>query len=213
MGEIKTIIIKGKVLKKNLIGKAIHILKKGGLIIYPTETCYGIGCDALNEDAIEKVYRVKKRRKRKPLPIIVSSLEMMKKYGKITKEVEYLVKKFMPGPLTIVVEKKKTIPDILNPKEIAFRISSHPIAQQLVEKLNKPITATSANISGNKPIYSGEEIVKIFNGKVDMIIDSGNLPLIQPSTIIRVKKSKIELIREGAIPFNIVLREFKKIIE
>ena len=210
---MKTIVIKGDKPTKKLIEKAIDILKNGGLIVYPTETCYGIGCDALNENAVEKIYRVKKREKKKPLSIIVSSLEMMRKYGKITKEVEYLVKKFMPGPLTIVVEKKRTIPDILNPKEIAFRISSHPIAQQLVKELDKPITATSANISGSKPIYSSEEIVKIFNGKVDMIIDSGNLPLIQPSTIIRVKKSKIELIREGAIPFDIVLREFKKIIE
>jgi len=210
---MKTIVIKGDKPTKKLIEKAVDILKNGGLIVYPTETCYGIGCDALNENAVEKVYRVKKREKKKPLSIIVSSLEMMRKYGKITKEVEYLVKKFMPGPLTIVVEKKRTIPDILNPKEIAFRISSHPIAQQLVKELDKPITATSANISGSKPIYSSEEIVKIFNGKVDMIIDSGNLPLIQPSTIIRVKKSKIELIREGAIPFDIVLREFKKIIE
>ena len=210
---MKTIVIKGDKPTKKLIEKAVDILKNGGLIVYPTETCYGIGCDALNENAVEKVYRVKKREKKKPISIIVSSLEMMRKYGKITKEVEYLVKKFMPGPLTIVVEKKRTIPDILNPKEIAFRISSHPIAQQLVKELDKPITATSANISGSKPIYSSEEIVKIFNGKVDMIIDSGNLPLIQPSTIIRVKKSKIELIREGAIPFDIVLREFKKIIE
>jgi len=210
---MKTIVIKGDKPTKKLIEKAIDILKNGGLIVYPTETCYGIGCDALNENAVEKVYRVKKREKKKPISIIVSSLKMMRKYGKITKEVEYLVKKFMPGPLTIVVEKKRKIPDILNPKEIAFRISSHPIAQQLVKELDKPITATSANISGSKPIYSSEEIVKIFNGKVDMIIDSGNLPLIQPSTIIRVKKSKIELIREGAIPFDIVLREFKKIIE
>jgi len=207
---MKTIIMKGDKPTKKLIEKAIDILKNGGLIVYPTETCYGIGCDALNENAVEKVYRVKKREKKKPISIIVSSLKMIRKYGKITKEVEYLVKKFMPGPLTIVVEKKRKIPDILNPKEIAFRISSHPIAQQLVKELDKPITATSANISGSKPIYSSEEIVKIFNGKVDMIIDSGNLPLIQPSTIIRVKKSKIELIREGAIPFDIVLREFKK---
>jgi len=213
LDKMKTIIMKGDKPTKKLIEKAIDILKNGGLIVYPTETCYGIGCDALNENAVEKVYRVKKREKKKPLSIIVSSLKMIRKYGKITKEVEYLVKKFMPGPLTIVVEKKRTIPDILNPKEIAFRISSHPIAQQLVKELDKPITATSANISGSKPIYSSEEIVKIFNGKVDMIIDSGNLPLIQPSTIIRVKKSKIELIREGAIPFDIVLREFKKIIE
>ena len=213
MDKMKTIVMKGDKPTKKLIEKAIDILKNGGLIVYPTETCYGIGCDALNENAVEKVYRVKKREKKKPLSIIVSSLKMIRKYGKITKEVEYLVRKFMPGPLTIVVEKKRTIPDILNPKEIAFRISSHPIAQQLVKELDKPITATSANISGSKPIYSSEEIVKIFNGKVDMIIDSGNLPLIQPSTIIRVKKSKIELIREGAIPFDIVLREFKKIIE
>lgn len=210
MDKMKTIIMKGDKPTKKLIEKAIDILKNGGLIVYPTETCYGIGCDALNENAVEKVYRVKKREKKKPISIIVSSLKMIRKYGKITKEVEYLVKKFMPGPLTIVVEKKRKIPDILNPKEIAFRISSHPIAQQLVKELDKPITATSANISGSKPIYSSEEIVKIFNGKVDMIIDSGNLPLIQPSTIIRVKKSKIELIREGAIPFDIVLREFKK---
>lgn len=179
------------------VTKAAKIIKAGRVVVYPTETCYGIAVDATNKDAVKRVYSVKKRFSTKPLPIIVSSLAMMEKYGKITKLSRELVKKFMPGPLTIVVEKKNTIPNILNPKFIAFRISSHPIANRLVKLVGSPITATSANISNQPPIYNSKRVIECFGGKVDMILDCGNLKRVKPSTYVDARTGGI--LRTGAI--------------
>lgn len=123
---------------------------------------------------------------------------MMQKYGEVTKIVRALVKRFMPGPLTVVTNKKKTIPDILNQSEIAFRISSNAVAAKLARAVGGPITATSANISGQPPIYNAEEAAKVFNGKVDMILDCGNLKRVKPSSYVDARSC--EVLRAGAVP-------------
>lgn len=207
---VKTII--EKIDQKNpdtrTIRKAAEIVKSGGLVVYPTETCYGLAADATNVNAVKAVYAAKKRPKSKPIPIIVSSLWMMRKYGKITKSVKKIVKKFMPGPLTVVTDKRRTIPDVLNPREIAFRISSHPIAAKLVRTVGRPITATSANISGQPPIYKAKKL-EIFNGKVDMILDCGDLKKVKPSTYVDARSFKV--LRIGAIPRRTVLKFIERI--
>ena len=210
---IKTKVTKIEIKKPNrkIIKEAARIIKNGGLVIYPTETCYGIGSDATNVKAINRIYEIKGRARTKAIPIIVSGLKMMKKYGVITDEIKFLVKRFMPGPLTIITRKKKTIPNILNPKEIAFRISSNPIASMLVKEVELPITTTSANISGQQPIYKIDDIIKAFEGKVDMIFDCGNLPRIKPSTYIDMKTDEPKIIREGPISKKVIIKELKKI--
>lgn len=209
---IRTIIIKIDSMKPDfkIIKKTVNILKKGGLIIYPTETCYGIGADATNSKAVRRVYKVKKRSYSKPIHIIVSSLKMMEIYGEITDEIRFLVKRFMPGPLSIVTRKKETIPRILNPKEITFRIPDNPIALKLVKEAKVPITATSANISRQLPLYKIKDVIKTFNGKLEMILDAGNLKRVKPSTFIDMK-SKPRILREGPIKGKLILRELKKL--
>lgn len=181
----------------SVIKKAVDFLRKGRIIIYPTETSYGIGAEARNRRAIEKIHIAKKQPKNKPVSIIVSSLAVAKKFGKISKEGEKLVNAFMPGPLTLIVEKRKSIPEELSRSGIAFRISSNKIANDLCKRLGTAITATSANLHGEKEIYDSKKIIKKFYDKVDLIIDAGKLPKRKVSTLYDVEGGKV--IRRGKI--------------
>jgi len=201
-----------KVVKPNvkILKEAVNVMKKGGLIIYPTETCYGIGTDATNIKSIKKIYEIKGRDPSKPIPVLVSNINMIKKYGVITKRIEFLVKKFMPGPLSIITKKKTPISDV-NQEGISFRISSHPVASTLVKLLKRPITTTSANISGQSSIYEIEKIIEMFEDKVGMILDCGDLPKNKPSTCIDMTdENNMKIIREGPIPSELIFKELKK---
>lgn len=205
-------VIKTKIIKINpknpefqIIKNIVEELKKGKIIIYPTETCYGFGADALNKKAVMKIYKVKREPKKSNIIVIVDSIKTAERFGFIDNRVKKIVKNFMPGPLTLIVKRKKVFPKITN-KDFAFRISSNKIASMIVKKLKKPLTATSANIHGNPSIYSAKEAIEMFYGKVDIIIDAGRLKKIKPSTIIDVKNEVPKLIREGPIPFEKFLR-------
>lgn len=208
---VKTIVVKigSRRQSQRIIKKAVGIIKKGGLVIYPTETCYGLGADATNSKAIRRVREVKKRSYSKPIHIITSDLKMMERYGEVTDEIRFLAERFMPGPLSIITKKKRTVPKILNPKEIAFRIPSHPIALELVRIAKVPITTTSANISGQPPLYDIKDVIKFFDGKVEMILDCGKLKGVKPSTFVDMK-GKPKILREGPIRKKTVLKELKK---
>lgn len=187
---------------RNAVSEAVRTLKKGGIIIYPTETCYGIGADATNEKAVKKVINAKGR-EAKPISIIVSGLPMVRKYGFLDKDSVRLVKKLMPAALTLVIRKRNIdrrlcrLPELLSRDTIGFRIPAGEFAFRLVKRYGRPITATSANISGEPPIYRIDEIKKAFCGKLDMIIDASNLPKRKPSTIYDTINKKI--VREGKI--------------
>ncbi|MCX6818746.1 MAG: L-threonylcarbamoyladenylate synthase [Candidatus Aenigmarchaeota archaeon] len=189
-------VIKTKIVKlsdKKAVAKAVQVLRKGSLVIYPTETSYGIAADATNRNAIKMINSLKKRAG-KFMPIIVSDMRMAGKYIVLNNDVRKLMKKFMPGPLTLVAKKKK-----LKTKGMlgGFRIPNNRFARGLVKSFGKPITATSANISGEPPIYKIREIRKAFYGKVEMIVDAGNLPKRKPSTVYDAERKVV--IREGMI--------------
>jgi len=199
---MKTEIIKSR--NKKAIVFASAFLKKGGLVIYPTETCYGLGADATNLRAVRKIIRVKGRKSSKFIPIIISDMKMAERYIVLNNDIKKLMRKFMPCPLTLVA-KKKNMPRILAKKIIGgFRIPSNKFALGLVKKFGKPVTATSANISNNKPIYEIKEIKRVFLGRVDLIIDAGSLPRKRPSTVFDVSGRKI--IRKGRISKKDVLK-------
>ena len=166
------------------------IMKIGGVVIYPTETSYGMGCNVSDENAIKRIYRIKKRRFSKPMAVIVSDLEMAKKYVKLNKKALALMKKFMPGPLTIILHKKKTIPDTLSRDGIAFRISRNSFARTMSEKLGKAIVSTSANID-EPEIYSSKKAILRFENKVDAIVDAGKLERNKTSTIYDLVNGKV----------------------
>jgi len=178
------------------IEEAKEKIDKGGIVIFPTETAYGIASDALNEDALDKVYEVKQRPRSKGLTVIVDSLETAERYAEIGKKEEKIIQEFIPGPLTLVTEKKERVPDNLNEKFV-FRISSGEIADRLAER--GPITATSANISGNDTSYSVEGIDPELKDKADYIIDRGELEESPTSSIAEIVDGEVVMHREGPI--------------
>ena len=177
--------------------QAAQALEEGKVIIYPTETSYGIGCSVEKVDAVKRVFEVKQRQLGKPLLVLVDELKTMENYGVINPTAKKLAKTFMPGPLTIIIDKTEAVPKEVNEKEIAFRISSHPFAFNLCAKYGKPITSASANVEGKPPIYAGGEAVKEFEGKVDLIIDAGKLPGTKSSTLYDSRNQKV--LRQGPI--------------
>jgi L-threonylcarbamoyladenylate synthase len=180
------------------ITEALEILRKGGLVIFPTDTLYGLGCNALDEPAVRSVFAVKKRPASNPLSIAVSDIEMMGQYAEIPEAAEKLVRAFLPGPLTIVL-KKKNLPDVLTgglPK-VGLRIPKSEIVLKLIKLLGTPTTATSANISGNPPPTTAEVAISQIP-EADIVLDGGPLGKGLPSTVIDMSE-KPKILREGAI--------------
>lgn len=182
--------------RKKVVKTALAVLKTGGVIVYPTETSYGLGADFFNPKAVKKVYQIKGRKFNKPLSAIVSSLAMAKKLVKFDTASQKLAKEHWPGPLTLVLPEKRSS------KTLALRISSNQLALSVVKKLKRPLTATSANLSGKGEFYSAEDIVKQFKNRKyqpDLVVDGGRLPKVKVSTIARVSRGKIEVLRPGVI--------------
>lgn len=198
---------------KKAVAAAASALSNGGIVAYPTETSYALGCDATNAAAVKKMYSLKGRRKNKALPVIVDSLKTIKKYAALggNENAALLCKKLMPGPLTLVVEMKKgSLPYNLSRDGIAFRISSHPFASALAGKLGKPIVSTSANRSGEPGIYSSMEIAEKYLGKVELIVDAGELKPTRASSIVDLRGERPLLVRQGGVSFRAVLQTLKK---
>ena len=188
----------------HLLIPAIEVLKAGGVVAYPTETFYGLGVDAFNEDALQRIYAIKQRDFFQPLSVLIPRQDSLSEYAEDTPEVAWkLMDRFWPGPLTLVVSAASCLPSVLcsQTNKVAVRISSHPIAKALTEDLGSPITATSANISGATSPTTPEEVARQLGDTVDLIIDGGQTKGDKPSTIVDVTQTPPQLIREGAIPF------------
>ena len=193
-------------MKNNLnydkLKKPAQIIKNGGIVIFPTETVYGIGTNGLDENAIKKLYEVKQRTLNKPISLLVNNIEMVEKIAKNITEVEYkLMERFFPGPLTIILEKRDIIPDILtsNTNTIGIRMPSGEIAKKIIEFAGVPIATSSSNISGKPSGTNIADIKKDFEGKVDCFIDNGESELGIPSTVIRIIDNIPHILRQGAI--------------
>ena len=178
------------------------IIKEGGIVIFPTETVYGIGTNGLDKEAIKKLYEVKQRPLNKPISLLVSNIEMVEQVAKNISKLEYkIMQNFFPGPLTIILEKKDIVPDILtaNTNTVGIRMPSGEIARKLIEYAGVPIATPSANISGKPSGTNIKDIQKDFDGKVDCFIDNGESKLGIPSTIIRVINDEVHILRQGSI--------------
>jgi L-threonylcarbamoyladenylate synthase len=182
---------------ESIVEKSVNSLSKGNSIVFPTETSYGLGADATNARAVEKVIAIKKQPAHKEISVIVDSLETIQKYGEISTETEKLIKHSFPGPITFIIPKKDGALNALPGNTVAFRIPPHGIAFELALRFGKPITATSANLHGKPPIYTGREAIETFTGAVDLIIDAGILPHNHPSTLFDITHKKV--VREGTV--------------
>lgn len=151
-----------------------EIIKNGGIVVFPTETVYGIGTNALNANAVRKLYEIKKRPLDKPISLLVSNMEMIEHVAKDITKLEYaLIKEFFPGPLTIILKKKDIVPNIVtaNQDTIGIRMPIEKTALKLIDYVGSPIATPSANISGKPSGTDIENIMKEFDGKVDYFID------------------------------------------
>lgn len=186
----------------NELKEVANILKNGGIVVFPTETVYGIGVNGLDENAIKKLYKVKQRSLDKPISLLVSNMEMIEKVAKDITDIEYkIMEKFFPGPLTIILKKQDCVPDILtaNQEYVGIRMPSGEQARMLVEYAGVPLATSSANIS-NKPSGTNiKSIIDDFKGKVDCFIDGGESDLGIASTIVKVVNNVPYILREGSI--------------
>lgn len=182
-------------------GAVAKTLKNGGVIIYPTETLYGIGALADNPEAISKIFSIKERASDKPLLTLVKDAGMIRKYFKISKKLLLLYEKFIKLPLTIIIEQKFGFPDELSAgtKKIGIRVSSNQFVTELFRFIDVPLASTSANISTQMQTTKIKEITDQFINKVDLIVDSGNLPESKGSTILDITTHPPVIIREGDI--------------
>jgi len=175
------------------IGRAVAILNHDGLVVYPTETVYGLGADAFSDEAIEKVYEAKKRPVGMPVSIAVADLDMLHAVARAEPWMEGFLSSFLPGPVTVVLPARRSVPAILTggTGRIGIRIPSHALALQLIAGFDAPITATSANLHGAKePVTPSECTVPH-----EFLIDGGRLPG-TPSTVVDLTEKRI--IRAGA---------------
>lgn len=180
-----------------------EVFKCSGVIAYPTETFYGLGVDPFNLAAIERLFLLKGRSQKNPVSIIVKDAMMLSRVAiRIPPVAEGLMKRFWPGPLTIVFEAHPSIPAMLTggTGTVAVRISSNAVCKKLLSALGSPITATSANPSGAVAASTPEEALGYFNGKIDALINGGKLTARLGSTIVDATTDKIKIIREGEIP-------------
>lgn len=187
----------------NVIKKAAAIILAGGVVVYPTDTAYGLAADALNEHSIGKLFIIKQR-VQKPLPVIVDSETMLKKLAEVTSEEKKLIKKYWPGPLTIIFKKHKDVAPFLTLglPTIGVRIPDNKIALDLVKACNTPLTSTSANITGQGNCYSVDCVMKMFQAtenQPDLIMDAGELEEVPVSTVAQVVLKKINVLRQGPI--------------
>lgn len=194
------------------IEKAAELIKKGKIVIFPTETVYGIGVNGLDSNAVKKLYEIKKRPLNKPISLLVSDMEMVEQIARDITDVEYqIMKTFFPGPLTIILKKKEIVPDIVTSGSdtVGIRMPSEKIAIEIVKQAGVPIATPSANISGKPSGTNIKSIMQDFEGKVDFFIDGGESKLGIGSTIVQVINGEPKILREGSI----TLEQINKVIK
>jgi len=182
--------------------KASVIIKKGGVVAYPTETFYGLGVKYDDISALKKLYGIKYRSWNKALPLIIGEVQELDLIAsEMTVSAEKLAKKFWPGPLTLLLPARPDISEFItaNTGKIAVRIPGASFALDLARSLGFPITATSANISGMPPADTAEDVIKYFGDALDLIVDCGKTPGGKPSTIVDASGQKIRFLRAGAV--------------
>ncbi|MEJ2100269.1 MAG: L-threonylcarbamoyladenylate synthase [Desulfobacterales bacterium] len=184
--------------QNRLIQLAIDILSKGGIVVYPTDTNYGIGCDILNKKAIERIYQLKQRHKSKPFSFICSGLKNISHYAKVSNYAYKTMKRLLPGPYTFILEGSKLVPKIMltKRKTAGIRVPDHKICLELVKGLGNPIITTSATMPDGSTLNDPSLIHEMFGNRIDLVIDGEMVPG-KPSSVISLINDMPEVIRKG----------------
>lgn len=190
--------INGQNPQMRLIKKATDVLRDGGVIIYPTDTVYGLGCDLSNKRGIEKIYEIKKRSKKRPLSFVCSDLKHISQYALVTDYAYKTMRRFLPGPYTFILEASRLVPKIILPKRptTGIRVPDNQICLALIRELGQPIISTSVQTAEGEDLGNPDLINESFGRIVDLIIDGG--PIVpEPSSVISLVDDAIEILRIG----------------
>ena len=184
--------------QERLVSQAVEKLKQGGLIAYPTDTTYGIGCNIFNTRGVKKIYQVKQRDARKPFSFICADLSDVANYAQVSNFAFKIMKRHLPGPYTFVLDATRVVPTsmITRQKTVGIRIPNDEIALSIVRQLGHPLVTTSANLTGESPLHDPAEIEATMGHMLDLVIDGG-IRYGDPSTIISLIDDRIEILREG----------------
>jgi len=181
------------------ISRVVDCLKAGGVIAYPTDTTYGIGCSIFNKKGVDLIYQIKQRDKRKPFSFICADLSEVSRFARLSNHAFKIMKRYLPGPYTFVLHASREVPDLLTTRQktVGIRIPDNPICLALVQGLGAPLVTTSANLSGEEPVGDPYLINDQFGHALEMVIDGGLLTT-DVSSVISLLDNGIELLREGA---------------
>jgi L-threonylcarbamoyladenylate synthase len=190
--------------------KAARLVLAGRVIAYPTDTVYGLGCNPFDSQAVERLVHIKQRSKG-ALPILVNSMSVARRLGEFNRTTLTLAGKFWPGPLTLIVPSREKLPTLVTAGStfVGLRIPKHEIALALIGFCDGRIIGTSANISGHSPAKSANEVMMELGEPIDAILDGGPTPTGKESTVAKVLGSGVEVLREGAIPRNDILKALR----
>lgn len=195
------------------IEKGAEYILKGEVVAHPTETIYGLAADVFNKKAVKKIYDLKARDYGLPISVLVANVSMLRELvTEIPERVELLMRRFWPGPLTILFAVNQTFPKSLvtNTGKIGVRVSSHPVAAALVSRVGRPLTTTSANLTGFPPSLHVRHVQKYFGSRLACIIDGGECEPSRGSTVVDATDETMRIIREGALPAEEVIRCFQQ---
>ena len=182
-----------------LVRHVVDCLKQGGVVVYPTDTTYGLGCDIFNPKGIKKIYQIKQRDPRKPFSFICSDLAEVSNYAEVSNFAFKILKRHLPGPYTFILEASKVVPDSLTTRQktVGIRIPDNAISRLIVQELGHPLVTTSANISGEDVIQDPAMIDERMERMVDMVVDGG-VSMGTESSVISLIGDRIEVLREGS---------------
>ncbi len=183
----------------SVLQEVLRVLRKGGVVVCPTDTVYGFLADATNRKAVQKVFQIKKREHIKPLPVFVKDIQMAKRLALISRTQERFLQKVWPGKVTAVLQSKHVLGKGFEQEgKIGLRIPNHSLARELLGRFKRPLTGTSANISGASSCRDAREVVAQFRQRKyqpDLILDEGKLPFSRSSTVVDITKRKKKIIR------------------
>lgn len=185
--------------QQRLINRVVECLKQGGVIAYPTDTIYGLGCDIFNKKGIKKIYQIKQRDPRKPFSFICADLSDVANYAQVSNFAFKIMKRYLPGPYTFVLEASRIVPDLLTTRQktVGIRIPDNAIALGIVHELGHPIVTTSANLSGEDTYCDPALIEQEIGKQLDIVVDGGILRGDQ-STVISLIDDQVEILRQGS---------------
>lgn len=195
------------VLSDTTFQRAASILRAGGVVAFPTETYYGLAADPFNEQAVDRIYRIKQRSRELPILLLVKDSHQLPLVALSTPPIyQELIRHFWPGPLSLVFPAHATCPSRLtgNTGTIAVRQSPHPIAHRLLAAFGGPLTATSANISGKPAAITAQQVEQFFGSQLDLVIDGGGTPGGQGSTLVGLRDGALYCLRQGKVDFSLV---------